>query len=111
MRRVRLIGRSVPALLVVLAAAIVGGGFANGRSEVRSPAVAGSFYPAEPAQLAKTVDALLSRSPARINAESIVAIIAPHAGYEFSGGVAARSYAALRGARVRRVVVIAKLRR
>ena len=107
MRRVRLIGRFVPALLVVLAAAIVGGGFANGRSEVRSPAVAGSFYPAEPAQLAKTVDALLSRSPARINAESIVAIIAPHAGYEFSGGVAARSYAALRGARVRRVVVIA----
>ena len=103
----KLLRRSAPALLLVLAAAIVAGVFANGRSGVRAPAVAGSFYPADPAQLAKTVDELLARSSAQVKAESVVAIIAPHAGYEFSGAVAANSYSALKGRKVRRVVVIA----
>ena len=98
--------RAVPALLLVLAAAVAVGLFAGGRSGVRAPAVAGSFYPADPAQLAKTVDTLLARPAPQLDAQSVVAIIAPHAGYEFSGSVAASSYAALKGRKVRRVVVI-----
>ncbi len=99
--------RVAPAMLVVLAAAALAGLFAGNRSEVRVPVVAGTFYPADPAQLAKTVDALLGQPAPQVNAQSVVAIVAPHAGYEFSGSVAANSYAALKGRKVRRVVVIA----
>ncbi|MGE5206829.1 MAG: AmmeMemoRadiSam system protein B [Chlamydiota bacterium] len=99
--------RVVPTLFLVLAAAVAVGLFAGDRSGVRAPAVAGSFYPADPAQLAKTVDTLLARPGPQLDAQSVVAIIAPHAGYEFSGSVAATGYSALKGRKVRRVVVIA----
>ncbi len=99
--------RIAPALLAVLAAAFLAGLFAAARPEVRAAAVAGSFYPADPTQLAKTVDALLAQPAPQVDAQSVVAIVAPHAGYQFSGSVAANSYAALKGRKLRRVVVIA----
>lgn len=99
--------RIVPAVLLVLAAAVTAELFAGPRSEVRTPAVAGSFYSADPGELTKTVDAMLARPAPQVDVQSIVALVAPHAGYQFSGGVAANSYAALKGRRVRRVVVIA----
>ncbi len=101
------IRRIVPAVVLVLAAAVAVGLFAGPRPEVRAPAVAGSFYPADPGQLTKTLDALLAQPAPPVDAQSIVALVAPHAGYQFSGGVAANSYAALKGRKVRRVVVIA----
>ena len=101
------IRRIVPAVLLVLAAAVAAALFAGPRSEVRAPAVAGAFYPADPGQLSKTVDALLAQPAPQVDAQSIVALISPHAGYQFSGGVAGNSYAALKGRKVRRVVVIA----
>ena len=75
---------------------------------VRPAAVAGSFYPAEPQALAATVARFLAEADAAANAPSPRAVIAPHAGYVYSGPVAARAYArlsSLRG-RVTRVVVI-----
>jgi AmmeMemoRadiSam system protein B/AmmeMemoRadiSam system radical SAM enzyme/AmmeMemoRadiSam system protein A len=53
---------------------------------VRPPAVAGSFYPADPAELARTVDALLAgeRRPDRR-----AAALVPHAGLRYSGRIAA----------------------
>jgi AmmeMemoRadiSam system protein B len=62
---------------------------------VRRAAVAGRFYPAGPSALADLVDGLLGdvhpdRGPARP-----VAAVAPHAGYEYSGAVAATTYAHL----------------
>lgn len=90
-------------VLMVVALTLVAGP----RPGVRPPAVAGSFYASDPVQLAKTVDALLARPAPQVAAQNIVAVIVPHAGYEFSGGVAAYSYAALKGRKVRRVVVIA----
>ncbi|MGC2197613.1 MAG: AmmeMemoRadiSam system protein B [Terriglobales bacterium] len=74
---------------------------------VRQPAVAGSFYPQDREELQKTVDDLLGRaSPAALEGP-LVALIAPHAGYTYSGPVAAYSYAALKGRKFQRVVVIA----
>jgi AmmeMemoRadiSam system protein B len=60
---------------------------------VRAPAVMGSFYPRDPEELGTTVAALLARhgAPAR----SPKALIVPHAGYVYSGNVAARAYASL----------------
>lgn len=58
-----------------------------GRSTVRAAAVAGAFYPDDPRQLRQTIERLLPdpRAPA-----PAIAVVSPHAGYRYSGGVAAR---------------------
>lgn len=74
----------------------------------RRAAVAGSFYPADRGALAATLDSLLAAVPAPMPAARPKAIIAPHAGYIYSGPVAASVYAglaALRG-RIERVVLL-----
>ena len=75
---------------------------------VRPPAVAGSFYPAEPAALRALVDRLLAaRSEARSGAMP-KALIVPHAGYVYSGPVAAAAFArvASHAGRLERVVLL-----
>ncbi len=74
---------------------------------VRAPAVAGRFYPGDPAQLAATVDAELAHAVTRAGAAP-KALVVPHAGYVYSGPIAATGYATLRGARdtVHRVVLL-----
>ena len=69
----------------------------------RPPAVAGAFYPSDPGVLAQTVDALLSE--AQVHPRKARAIIAPHAGYVYSGPVAATAYQALDPG-TRRVVIL-----
>ena len=78
----------------------------NKRAWVRAPAVAGSFYPADAAELTAMVDAMLRR--ARPAGAAPKAIIAPHAGYIYSGPIAASAYARLRPARetIARVVLL-----
>ena len=60
---------------------------------IRQPAVAGLFYPAEPEQLAHDVRKLLAE--ARPQDLLPKALIAPHAGYIYSGAIAATAYATL----------------
>ncbi len=60
----------------------------------RKPAVAGSFYPAEPSQLAKMVEELLAMATSPPE-RAPRAVVAPHAGYVYSGPVAAYSFRAL----------------
>ena len=67
---------------------------------VRPPAVAGSFYPANAQSLRAVVaehldEAHGSSAPSRSDAPWPKALIVPHAGYVYSGPVAARAYAAL----------------
>jgi hypothetical protein len=74
---------------------------------IREPAVAGLFYPSDPAQLRAAIRGYLD--DARGHAPSApVALIAPHAGYAYSGPIAGSAYAsiaALRG-RLDRVVLL-----
>ena len=73
---------------------------------VRPAAVAGSFYPGDPAALAAEVAAYLAESP--VEGRPVPkAIIAPHAGYIYSGAIAASVYARCRAlaGRIRRVVL------
>ncbi|MCP3103062.1 AmmeMemoRadiSam system protein B [Myxococcus sp. K15C18031901] len=78
-------------------------------SRVRTPAVAGSFYPANPSVLATQVDGWLDQAHPS-GAEPPAALIVPHAGYRYSGTVAAAAYATLRAApaarRVTRVLLL-----
>ncbi len=75
-------------------------------SSVRTPAVAGLFYPADPRQLAHDVQQLLAAAkPPSLTPK---ALIVPHAGYIYSGPIAATAYATLKpiAARIRRVVLL-----
>ena len=78
--------------------------------QVRPPAVAGLFYPAEPARLRADVEAMLQAARPAVGAGDTppAALIVPHAGYVYSGPTAALAWVqaeALRGT-VRRVVVL-----
>jgi AmmeMemoRadiSam system protein B/AmmeMemoRadiSam system protein A len=77
---------------------------------IRPAAVAGAFYPADPAVLARDIAALLNRAQARVEPGEPVpkAVIAPHAGYIYSGPIAATVYARLLplAGRIRRVVLL-----
>lgn len=61
---------------------------------VRPPAVAGTFYPGSPVELAGTIDRLLASVP-RHDGPCPKALIVPHAGYVYSGPIAASAFARL----------------
>lgn len=75
---------------------------------VRDPAVAGAFYPDDPTRLRTLVHDLLSAAATAPGDRPLRAIIAPHAGYVYSGAVAAGAHALLAplADRIRRAVVI-----
>jgi AmmeMemoRadiSam system protein B len=77
-------------------------------SVIRQPAVAGSFYPADPEELETTVNRYLGEVSGSRTETSPKALIVPHAGYVYSGPIAATAYAALRGLRstIERVVLL-----
>ncbi|MEM3839285.1 MAG: AmmeMemoRadiSam system protein B [Candidatus Micrarchaeaceae archaeon] len=62
----------------------------------RRPAVSGLFYPSDPAELAQCVENMVKGADNGANYGKIVSCVAPHAGYVYSGSVAARTYAALK---------------
>lgn len=76
-------------------------------SSVRSPAVAGLFYPTDPGALRETVDGLLADRPTDPSPVP-KALIAPHAGYAYSGPTAAAAFKRIIAGKggVARVVVI-----
>ena len=75
---------------------------------IRPAAVAGMFYPDDPAELRHTVSALLAHAGVPAPLPGLKALIVPHAGYIYSGAVAASAYARLAGlrGRIRRVVLL-----
>jgi AmmeMemoRadiSam system protein B len=74
---------------------------------IREAAVAGSFYPADPGELQATVRRLLD-AVSTVRGPAPKAMVVPHAGYAWSGPVAASAYARLRphGERYRRVILL-----
>ena len=78
--------------------------------KTRPAAVAGAFYPGDRETLMRDVDEMLSAAQQRMDGPVPVpkAIIAPHAGYVFSGGVAASAYARVAQGRSRfsRVILL-----
>jgi len=95
--------KTLPALallLLLVPAAAAGQG-------VRRAVFAGQFYTADAAQLAAEIDGYLAGArPAPPPAGRIVGLVAPHAGYIYSGRTAAAAYALVRGRAVDTVVII-----
>jgi AmmeMemoRadiSam system protein B len=78
----------------------------NSPRKVRPAAVAGRFYPADPVELRELINALLAQVPPPTG-PAPKALIAPHAGYLYSGPIAASAYAQFMPARdqIKRVVL------
>ncbi|NOQ35782.1 MAG: AmmeMemoRadiSam system protein B [Methylococcaceae bacterium] len=75
-------------------------------SFIRQPAVAGAFYPANPQKLQAMLDSYLQ--PVEATKTSPKAMIVPHAGYIYSGAIAASAYGRLKPNRetISRVVLL-----
>jgi MEMO1 family protein len=80
---------------------------------LRRAAVAGSFYPADPAELLRSIDGCYLHRlgpgllpPLKEESKGVLACLCPHAGYQYSGPVAAHSYLRLSSLRVPDLVVI-----
>jgi MEMO1 family protein len=86
--------------LVVTAAAL------GAAQDVKKPYAAGGFYPSDAAELGSLVDGYIAGPPAAADSGRPLALIAPHAGYTYSGATAGRAYALVRGGPYDIVVII-----
>lgn len=72
----------------------------------RAPAVAGQFYPGSPERLRSTVARCLDEAGTVPAPDRVHTVIAPHAGYPYSGPTAGWAFRRIRGLAPRRVVVL-----
>ena len=98
-----IIRRGVFLLLVAVVPTLLCG---SRTGDIKAPAVAGAFYPADAVALRQTVDRTLSAvHPAKGELRPF-AVIVPHAGYEYSAAVAAEGFARLKGQPVSKVILV-----
>ena len=93
------------ALVMVLGWTFLLFGFAP--AQIRPPAVAGAWYPDDATVLRATIEKWLDQAADGGVAGEIYGLLAPHAGYVYSGATAAVAYRQVRGRRYDAVVVIA----
>ncbi len=74
--------------------------------EVRTPAVAGLFYPGDKEHLERTVTELLVENIPHGNYENVIGVVAPHAGYPYSGKSAAYAYNVLKDLEFNKAIII-----
>jgi AmmeMemoRadiSam system protein B len=74
---------------------------------IRQPAVAGKFYPGDKTELKNIVLGMLAYASSEQLDGRIIGIIAPHAGYIYSGRIAARAYKQIQSMEYDNVIVIA----
>ena len=81
-------------------------GFSGEQTKVRLSPLAGSWYPADPQELKTTLKEYLEQAQVSEIKEKIVALISPHAGYQFSGKAAAHGFKTLIGKDFNQVIII-----
>ena len=78
----------------------------NQYNDIRPSALAGRWYPANPTQLATSVDGYIAEAQIPTISGEISAVISPHAGHLYSGPVAGYAFKALQGRQVDLVVIL-----
>lgn len=78
-------------------------------SPIRPSPIAGTWYDSRPDRLAAEIDGYLDNAVLPDLAADVVALIAPHAGYRYSGAVAGHAFAAVRGMDFDLVAVLSPL--
>ncbi len=73
---------------------------------IREPTVAGEFYPEDKIQLSALIDNFLEKTSLPEVKGEVIALIVPHAGYQFSGEVAAHAFKTLEGEQVDTVIIV-----
>lgn len=68
-----------------------------GMATVRPAAVAGTFYPADPNDLRASIESLLEEDHALEVDIDLKILVVPHAGYVYSGSIAAKAFRLLEG--------------
>jgi hypothetical protein len=79
--------------------------FAEG-GKVRYPAVAGAFYPYDQERLSKQIDGYLAGAGDVAVKGDIVGVVAPHAGYDYSGAIAGHAFKPLAGKKYDTVIIL-----
>ena len=74
--------------------------------EIRKSVIAGTWYPGDPSTLAGDIRRYLEKVPAQAVGGPVVGLVSPHAGYAYSGQIAAHGYRLVEGRRYDAVVVI-----
>ncbi|MGC8744689.1 MAG: AmmeMemoRadiSam system protein B [Verrucomicrobiia bacterium] len=83
-----------------------GGAVKTEMSRIREPAVAGLFYPKSPSALTEMIDKYLKEAP-DFKISDLRGLVCPHAGYIYSGPVAAYGYKQLIGKKYKTVILLA----
>ncbi|MCX5700824.1 MAG: AmmeMemoRadiSam system protein B [Candidatus Omnitrophica bacterium] len=78
-------------------------GFAE---NIKQPNVAGEFYPDNPKQLSEMLDGFFEKADSASLAGEIFALISPHAGYGYSGQVAAYGYKLIQNKKYNMVIIL-----
>jgi len=80
---------------------------AFGDAKIKKPNVAWQFYTGDPKELTKQVDSFLKKSPVKAYSQHIDIVIVPHAGYTYSGQIAAHGFKAVSQNKYKTIIVIA----
>jgi len=75
-------------------------------NDIRQPVVAGSFYPGNPKALSEMITGFLNKAEKQ-NLDNIIGLVSPHAGYIYSGQVAAYSFKQIEGRQYDSIIIIA----
>jgi AmmeMemoRadiSam system protein B/AmmeMemoRadiSam system protein A len=94
-------------ILAVIVSSMVVACSSDAKETVQQPVVAGMFYPGDKATLKMMVERDLKAAPVKKLKGHLVALIAPHAGYRYSGKVAGYAFKQLENRKYKTVVVIA----
>jgi hypothetical protein len=73
---------------------------------IKEPSVAGTFYPADKKELQVSIDSFFSKAKKIPREGNIIALISPHAGYRYSGQVAAYGYRHIQDRDIRKIILI-----
>jgi hypothetical protein len=92
------------AIRIATLAALLAAGVAEGGGTVREPILAGTWYPGDAGRLRAAVEGYLDDGGPPD--DRTMALIAPHAGYTYSGATAGKAFAAIRGRTCDRVILL-----
>lgn len=81
------------------------------KEKVRRSVIAGTWYPGQPEELRRTVNGFLSNVEPQPIGEEVVGLIAPHAGYAYSGQTAAYAYRQVKGLSYDVVAIVSPVHR
>ena len=74
--------------------------------DIRKSVIAGTWYPGNPATLSGDIRKYFEKVPVQAVGGAVVGLVSPHAGYVYSGQIAAHGYRLIEGQRYDAVVVI-----